>query len=371
MKKNSKAIKKDALISKIAKKAGISAAKAKTAYECVLKESPAFRQQSVKTVKAKDQVLVKVAAKPIVKKVELKKSVPVEKKVEIIKTVEVIKEVPVVVVKEVIKEVKVVKEVPVEVIKEVTLVTEVVDDSGMKALSAKCASLEKDLKAAKLGAAKAEADFKKKLAVKPKTVIQKVEVIKEVPVEIIKEVEVVKSIDMDMLKKMMGKVGTVQVSKKVVGTTTNVKEGKIVSRKEVEPGASTKVTGKRTVSSKKTAKKAAPKKATAEKGGPKKATATKAAPKKVAGKKEAVKKDDLKKIEGVGPAIEKLLHKAGISTFKKLSTTKADSVKKILDGGGSKFQMHDPTSWGKQAGLAASGKWADLKKLQDKLNGGK
>jgi predicted flap endonuclease-1-like 5' DNA nuclease len=82
-------------------------------------------------------------------------------------------------------------------------------------------------------------------------------------------------------------------------------------------------------------------------------------------------KDDLKRIEGIGPKIEELLNAANILTFKDLAAAKADNVKEILLGGGKRFQMHDPTSWAGQSQLAASGKWDELKKLQDELNGGK
>ena len=37
---------------------------------------------------------------------------------------------------------------------------------------------------------------------------------------------------------------------------------------------------------------------------------------------------------------------------------------------GPKFQMHNPSTWPRQARLAASGDWDDLKKLQEKLEGG-
>lgn len=33
--------------------------------------------------------------------------------------------------------------------------------------------------------------------------------------------------------------------------------------------------------------------------------------------------------------------------------------------------MHDPSTWAKQASLAANGNWDALRKLQDELNGGK
>ena len=79
----------------------------------------------------------------------------------------------------------------------------------------------------------------------------------------------------------------------------------------------------------------------------------------------------LKKVEGIGPAIEKLLYADKITTFKKLSSTSATAIKKILDKGGPRFKMHDPKTWPKQAGMAAKGDWAKLKKWQDELDGGK
>ena len=82
-------------------------------------------------------------------------------------------------------------------------------------------------------------------------------------------------------------------------------------------------------------------------------------------------KDDLTKIEGVGPKISGLLHDGGIKTFAQLSKSSFSKIKKILVAAGPRYQMHDPTSWPKQAGLAADGKWKELKKLQDKLDGGK
>ncbi|MFM2266974.1 MAG: hypothetical protein RL757_415, partial [Bacteroidota bacterium] len=88
-------------------------------------------------------------------------------------------------------------------------------------------------------------------------------------------------------------------------------------------------------------------------------------------KKAKSDKDDLKKVEGIGPKIEALLHEAGIMTFEDLAQADVTRVKAILVAAGSRFQMHDPTTWGKQSALAAEGKWDELKALQDALNGGK
>ncbi len=87
--------------------------------------------------------------------------------------------------------------------------------------------------------------------------------------------------------------------------------------------------------------------------------------------KKTAEGDDLKLIEGIGPKIADLLIKDGIVTFADLAATPAEKVKEILDAAGSKFAMHDPTTWAEQAELARDGKWDELKALQDKLNAGR
>ncbi len=81
--------------------------------------------------------------------------------------------------------------------------------------------------------------------------------------------------------------------------------------------------------------------------------------------------DDLTKIEGIGPKIAGLIKAEGIMSFGQLAKTSADKIKAILEKAGSRFQMHDPTSWPTQAQLAADGEWKKLEKLQDELNGGR
>ncbi|MBK8194984.1 MAG: hypothetical protein IPK76_17900 [Lewinellaceae bacterium] len=88
-----------------------------------------------------------------------------------------------------------------------------------------------------------------------------------------------------------------------------------------------------------------------------------------AGKK--FKADDLQIVEGIGPKIAELLHKAGIKTWLQLSEAAPDKIKEILEGGGSQFNIHDPSTWPAQAALADQGNWDALKKLQDELTGGK
>ncbi|MCG1034879.1 50S ribosomal protein L21 [Polaribacter sargassicola] len=98
--------------------------------------------------------------------------------------------------------------------------------------------------------------------------------------------------------------------------------------------------------------------------GAKKATKAKAAPKK------AAKADDLKKIEGAGPKAAEALVNAGLDTFAKVAKTDATKLSEILTEASSRLSHIVTTTWPKQAGLAAEGKWDELKELQDRLDGG-
>lgn len=96
-----------------------------------------------------------------------------------------------------------------------------------------------------------------------------------------------------------------------------------------------------------------------------------AAPKAKRSTKKSTGKDNLKKIEGIGPKIEKLLQEAGILTFADLSKAPQSTLKDVLKAAGNRFKMHDPTTWPKQAALAAADKWEELATLQDELKGGR
>lgn len=122
-------------------------------------------------------------------------------------------------------------------------------------------------------------------------------------------------------------------------------------------------------------KKAAPTK----KVTPKKAAAKpKAAPKKVAIDLAAAKAagikiksaDDLTVIEGIGPKINELFKNNGLKTFDQVAGAKVSEMRAILDKGGARFRIANPSTWAKQAKLAATNKWTALKKLQDDLSGG-
>lgn len=86
---------------------------------------------------------------------------------------------------------------------------------------------------------------------------------------------------------------------------------------------------------------------------------------------KAFKQDDLKAIEGIGPATDKLLRENGITTWRELANSSAEHIKSILTAAGSRFALGDPTTWPKQAELAADGKFDELREYQDFLDGGK
>ena len=81
-------------------------------------------------------------------------------------------------------------------------------------------------------------------------------------------------------------------------------------------------------------------------------------------------KDDLTKIEGIGPKIKGLFNDAGIWSFMQLSEAPLDRLEKILEDAGPRYRMHRPKTWAQQAKLAADGKWDELKKWQKELKGG-
>ena len=79
-------------------------------------------------------------------------------------------------------------------------------------------------------------------------------------------------------------------------------------------------------------------------------------------------KDDLTKIEGVGPKIAEALVTWGIATYADLAKADAGKITEMItDVRGN----HVPDTWSQQAQMAADGKWDELKKLQDELDGGK
>ncbi|WP_273565625.1 30S ribosomal protein S2 [Maribacter halichondriae] len=95
----------------------------------------------------------------------------------------------------------------------------------------------------------------------------------------------------------------------------------------------------------------------------------KKAPKKET-KAKAAKGDDLTKVEGVGPKAAEAMVNAGLETFAKLAKADPEKIKEVLTEASSRMAHLDPTTWPKQAKMAADEKWDELKEWQDSVKGG-
>ncbi len=83
------------------------------------------------------------------------------------------------------------------------------------------------------------------------------------------------------------------------------------------------------------------------------------------------KQDDLTAVEGIGPKISGLLKADGIDTWRKLANSEVSRIQGLLDAAGKRYKLADPSTWPKQAEMAADGRWDDLSEYQDFLQGGK
>ena len=141
---------------------------------------------------------------------------------------------------------------------------------------------------------------------------------------------------------------TVEVSKNVIGETRTAGESKIVERREITGDARTEITGQSYI----------------REGDARNV-------KSVKGTRGKGEKDDLTKIEGIGPKINGLLNDGGIYTFRELAETEVAVIQEILNNAGKRYKMHNPATWPAQSEMAADGRWDDLKKWQDELDGGR
>lgn len=77
--------------------------------------------------------------------------------------------------------------------------------------------------------------------------------------------------------------------------------------------------------------------------------------------------DDLTFVDGIGPKIAGILKENGIDNMAKLADQLVDDLRAMLEQAGSRYRMHDPTSWPPQAALARDGQWDELKQLQESI----
>jgi predicted flap endonuclease-1-like 5' DNA nuclease len=81
--------------------------------------------------------------------------------------------------------------------------------------------------------------------------------------------------------------------------------------------------------------------------------------------------DDLTVVEGIGPKISALCSGIGVSTWRQLADTDIAELQSMLDAAGSRYAVHKPGTWPRQAELLATGKWADFKRLIAQHHNGK
>ncbi len=80
---------------------------------------------------------------------------------------------------------------------------------------------------------------------------------------------------------------------------------------------------------------------------------------------------DLTVIEGIGPKIKEILNNGGIHSCADLAKASFDDLREMLVSAGSRYRQHDPTTWPKQADLAARGKTDELAALKEELKAGR
>jgi predicted flap endonuclease-1-like 5' DNA nuclease len=77
--------------------------------------------------------------------------------------------------------------------------------------------------------------------------------------------------------------------------------------------------------------------------------------------------NDLSVIYGIGPKTSALLQSNNIQTWQELAQTSVDLLKQILTDAGGTFKSIDPSSWPKQAYMAAQSEWRKLRVYQESL----
>ncbi len=80
---------------------------------------------------------------------------------------------------------------------------------------------------------------------------------------------------------------------------------------------------------------------------------------RVIGKKVTL--DDLTVVEGIGPKICELCSGIGITTWRTLADTDVADLQSMLDAAGSRYAVHKPGTWPRQAALLADGRWEEFR----------
>lgn len=81
-------------------------------------------------------------------------------------------------------------------------------------------------------------------------------------------------------------------------------------------------------------------------------------------------RDDLTKIEGIGPKLQEALYGAGFLSFHALADSNPEKITEAVKATGFKAPFN-AASWPQQAAMAAKGDWDGLEALQKQLTGGR
>ena len=135
-----------------------------------------------------------------------------------------------------------------------------------------------------------------------------------------------------------------KLKKEITETIEEVKEKVEDIAEYVQDKVENAVKGK-----KKAKKSPAKKKVVAKKPAAKKTTAKKVAPKKVVIKKSTVN-NDLKVIKGIGPKMEAILNKAGVTSYEQMAKVTLKDLNQVLtDAGIINLKMYNTSDWKVQA----------------------
>ena len=76
-----------------------------------------------------------------------------------------------------------------------------------------------------------------------------------------------------------------------------------------------------------------------------------------------VRKDNLKRLEGIGPKVQGVLNDGGIYSFAQLAAADQDTLNRLLEAAG--YQYMDPSTWPAQARFAQDRDWEGLARFNE------
>jgi len=163
------------------------------------------------------------------------------------------------------------------------------------------------------------------------------------------------------------KVSRKKVTRKVTRKKTSAKKSakKTATRKKATSARATPQASKKKVTRKKSARRKVSKKPAVRKSATRKKTKKKTASKTLF-KAPAGKRDNLQRIKGIGPGMQRTLNRLGITTFRQIAGFKSKDVARVADAIGSFGGRVKSDGWVRQAGVLAAGGETAFSKRVDK-----